>query len=178
MTKFHSKLAIGLATALGSASILPAFATANGTASLTWNASTSGGIIGYNLYFGTASRVYTSEVPLGNVTTATVNNLLVGTTYYFAVTAVDSMGLESGYSNEQVFTVTAGLPFLRIGMVNGRITLTGSASVGVNYNVMASADLKSWNAIGSVTGSTNGSIRFTDPTSPHQAARYYRLKSN
>jgi len=143
-----------------------------------WEPSSSSGIVGYNLYYGTASRAYTAVTSVGNVTNATVNNLTVGATYYFAVTAVDSEGLESNYSNEQVFTVSSGVPGLKISVANGRITLTGVASVGTNYYVMASPDLKSWSVIGSVTGSTNGAVQFTDPSGNGLPSRYYRLKLN
>ena len=176
----HSRIAIGLAALVGGCSILAANTALSSIASvsLLWDASTSPGIIGYNLYYGTASHVYTSEVPLNDVTNASLNSLSVGTTYYFAVTAVDSLGLESTYSNEQVFTVASGTPVVQIGIVNGKITLTGFASVGATYNVMASQDLKSWSVIGSVTGATNGAIRYTDPTGHSLPSRYYLLKAN
>ena len=36
----------------------------------------------------------------GNTTSFTVNNLPTGRLYYFAVTSVDSLANESGFSNE------------------------------------------------------------------------------
>lgn len=36
----------------------------------------------------------------GNITNFTVNNLPAGRLYYFAVTSVDSLSNESGFSNE------------------------------------------------------------------------------
>jgi hypothetical protein len=44
--------------------------------------------------------VYSSSVNVGNVTTYAVTNLGIGTTYYFAVSAFNSSGIESGFSNE------------------------------------------------------------------------------
>lgn len=58
---------------------------------------------GYRVYFGTQSGQYSQARGSGlNTTTTsyTVNNLIVGRTYYFAVTAYDSAGNESGYSAE------------------------------------------------------------------------------
>jgi hypothetical protein len=72
------------------------------TASLAWNASSD--VTGYRLYYGTATNTYQqakgSGVAVGNATSYTVSGLKSGTLYYFAVTAVDSNGNESPYSNE------------------------------------------------------------------------------
>jgi len=70
------------------------------TVSLSWNPSTSTNVVGYNVYVGTTSGVYSASSSVGNVTTYTVPNLALGTTYYFAVTDYDTNGLESAFSNE------------------------------------------------------------------------------
>jgi hypothetical protein len=154
----RSRIAFGLAALVGAGSALSANTAlpSTGSVSLHWDASTSSGIVGYNLYYGTASRVYAGEIALGNVTKTTVNCLTVGTNYYVSVTAVGSLGLESDYSNEQVLTVASGTPILQIGIVSGKITLTGFVSVGAQYSVMASQNLPDWGAIPSVTAGTNG----------------------
>lgn len=82
----------------------PAFA---GNVSLAWDASTSANIAGYKVYVGQASRIYGTPVSIPNQTTWTVENLPTGT-FYFAVTAFNTDGYESGFSNE-VFT-TLGSP--------------------------------------------------------------------
>lgn len=69
---------------------------------LTWNPSTSSTVAGYNLYRGTSSGgPYTkmnSSLNLGTSDTdATVQS---GKTYYYVVTAVDSNGAESVFSNQ------------------------------------------------------------------------------
>jgi fibronectin type 3 domain-containing protein len=74
--------------------------SSNSTATLTWNADTSTNLAGYKVYFGTASGVYHSSISVGNVTSYTVPNLAVGNTYFFAVTAYNGSGIESGFSNE------------------------------------------------------------------------------
>jgi hypothetical protein len=70
------------------------------TAALTWNPSASTNVAGYKVYMGTVSGGYGSSVNVGKVTSYTMSNLGVGSTYYFAVTSFDSTGLESGFSNE------------------------------------------------------------------------------
>jgi hypothetical protein len=70
-----------------------------GQANLAWNASTSANVAGYKLYYGTSSGNYTNNIKVGMVTSYTVSGL-APRTYYFAVTAYDASGNESGYSNE------------------------------------------------------------------------------
>ena len=75
---------------------------------LAWNANTptnnaATNTTGYRIKLGTASKTYTQTTTLGNVTTATVSSLVSGTTYYCAVTAYDSAGLDSPISNEVVY---------------------------------------------------------------------------
>lgn len=72
---------------------------------LAWDPSPSPGVIGYRLYWGTQTRLYTSNLDAGLVTTATVSGLVAGTTYYFAATAYAPGGLESDFSNEVQYTV-------------------------------------------------------------------------
>lgn len=71
------------------------------SASLTWNASTST-VAGYNVYRGPASGgPYTKQtLSLNGSTAYSDSSVQSGTTYFYVVTAVDSSGSESGYSNE------------------------------------------------------------------------------
>jgi hypothetical protein len=66
---------------------------------LEWEGS-SGGVAGYNVFQGTSSRNYDVTLDVGNWTSVTIADLKEGEAYYFAVTAYDSEGNESGYSNE------------------------------------------------------------------------------
>ena len=63
------------------------------------------GVIGYRLYSGTTSGVYTQQTEVGNATMVAVSNLVPGTTYFFAVTDYMATGLESTKSNEVVYQV-------------------------------------------------------------------------
>jgi len=88
---FLSALAAGLITAC-----LPAFAF---DVNLAWNANEEPDITGYRLYWGTASRTYSEWIDLGKVMSVTLTNL-PNHRLFFAVTAWNGAGLESGYSNE------------------------------------------------------------------------------
>jgi len=76
---------------------------------LAWNASTSSSVVGYNVYRGTvAGGPYTQiNSALDATTSETDSTVQGGQTYYFVVTAVDSAGAESSYSNE----VQAVIPY-------------------------------------------------------------------
>lgn len=55
---------------------------------------------GYTIHYGTESRVYEVSIDVGKNTNYLVIDLHEGQHYYFAVTAYDMFGFESGYSNE------------------------------------------------------------------------------
>jgi hypothetical protein len=86
--------------------------TASGSATLSWNVPTTNtdgtpfaDLSYFKIYYGTQSGSYTTTVNLGTATNYVVNNLASGSTYYFAVTAVNSSGVESSYSNEANKTI-------------------------------------------------------------------------
>jgi hypothetical protein len=66
---------------------------------LAWDPSISEAVLGYKVYYGTASRSYAHVFDAGNLTTYTVPGLIRGVQYYFAVTAYASSE-ESAFSNE------------------------------------------------------------------------------
>ena len=57
-------------------------------------------LAGFKMYLGQQSQVYTEIMNVGNQTTSTIYALDRGTVYYFAVTAYDYSGNESGFSDE------------------------------------------------------------------------------
>lgn len=86
----------------------------SGSVTLTWQPPTQNAdgspltdLSGYNLYVGTESNTYNyMEIRLDNpgLTAYVVDNLEPGT-YYFAATAFNSTGVESGFSGEVVKVV-------------------------------------------------------------------------
>ncbi len=61
-------------------------------------------LAGFKVYYGTSSGVYTQVTDVRNVTSYSTGTLGPGT-YYFAVTAYDSYGSESQFSNEISTTI-------------------------------------------------------------------------
>ncbi|OQX87002.1 hypothetical protein B6D60_04935, partial [candidate division KSB1 bacterium 4484_87] len=67
---------------------------------VSWNANTENDLAGYKVYFGTNSRNYDHTVDVGTDTIYTVTDLTPGFEYFFAVTAYDTAGNESSFSEE------------------------------------------------------------------------------
>lgn len=80
------------------------------TVQVTWNPNTEEDLAGYKLYHGTASGQYGEPVDVGNVTGHVMEiTPQHGATYYFALTAYDTSGNESGYSDEATCFVPDGV---------------------------------------------------------------------
>ena len=80
-----------------------------GSATLTWTAPTKNSdgtaltnLAGFQIYYGTSSRNYTTEIPVDLGTTTIVVDNLTPDTYYFAATAINSSDIESRYSAEAI----------------------------------------------------------------------------
>jgi fibronectin type 3 domain-containing protein len=74
---------------------------------LTWSASTSADVVGYNVYRSTVSGGPYTKIADGiDRMTYVDNTVSAGQTYYYVTTAVDESTDQSGYSNQ----VTAAVP--------------------------------------------------------------------
>jgi hypothetical protein len=74
-----------------------------GSATLSWTSNTEADLAGYKVYVGTAPGQYSyagSPFVIGLVGSYTLSGLPIGQTYYFALSAFDSTGNESGLSTE------------------------------------------------------------------------------
>ena len=76
-----------------------------GTVNLAWDPSSGKDIVGYNVYYGPASRSYSNKVNVGKSTSCSLSGLTSGKKYYFAATAYNSNNAESSYSTEISYTV-------------------------------------------------------------------------
>jgi len=125
------------AKSLGGCLILAALSTtvSAGSVTLAWDPSTDSIIAGYNIYYGGASGAYTSSADAGANLTAEVDGLTPGLTYYFAVTAYDTNGFESEFSDE----ITNRLPVLPW-IIAPPLTQTNIAGTSVTLAVSADGD--------------------------------------
>lgn len=101
---------------------------------LAWDPNPESNILGYRIYRSTTSGSSYSRLnsSLATSTSFTDNTVGAGKTYFYVVTAVNSLGLESGYSN-QVSTTIAGALSVNAGsdtvVREGlQVKLSGSAS--------------------------------------------------
>ena len=145
---------------------------------MAWNPSSGTNVMGYKVYYGVASRAYTSVIDVGNATNATISGLVEGVTYYFAATAYSILGLESQYSSEVSYTVpgaTAARLQIR-GAPAGQFVVTVAGQAGRAYQILATQDFKTWTAIGTATVPAGGSIDFTDTNAASFSRRFYRAQ--
>jgi len=84
---------------------------AGSAVALSWDVPTStqdgqpmAEVAGYNLYYGTSPQTYSKVLDVGNVRECTLKDLPAGT-YYISVTAYDSAGNETEFSEEVTKTV-------------------------------------------------------------------------
>jgi Abnormal spindle-like microcephaly-assoc'd, ASPM-SPD-2-Hydin len=111
-TPQHSVKSSGTLTFISNAADSPTSEALTGTGtapyvSLSWNASSSPDVSGYNVYRKTSANSTYTKInskldPNTSYTDATVDG---GTTYYYATSAVNSSGKESGYSNRAQVSV-------------------------------------------------------------------------
>jgi PKD repeat protein len=146
LTLAHSALFLGL--------LLLAVRAFAGSLTLAWDPVSSPALTGYMLHYGPTAGSYTSKIDVGNTTTRTVANLTDGATYHFAVTAYDSNGTESGFSNDVTATVPWGAP---IANFTASVT-SGVAPLALNFTNTSTGNVSSyaWN-FGDGTSSTSQS---------------------
>ncbi len=78
---------------------LPANSLAN-YLTLSWDLNTVPDLAGYQVYYETASREYVYSIDVGDIIAYRLDDFLDGVTYFIAVTAYDTSGNESDFSNE------------------------------------------------------------------------------
>lgn len=84
-----------------------------GSATVSWNQSEEPDLAGYKIYYGVAPRTgdcpngssYSYNVDVGNVVSYTFDRLENNKTYYFSVSAYDTSGNESCFSDEVKKTI-------------------------------------------------------------------------
>jgi uncharacterized repeat protein (TIGR03803 family) len=159
----------------------PALAAGH-TVGLSWDASTSQDVIGYNVYRGPSSDgPYTKlNTTLDPFTSYSDGSVQAGQTYFYVTTAVDSQGNESAYSNQTQAAIPgggsgsesalysfsggtdpkfpyAGLVFDRAGNLYGTTQSGGASNQGTAFEMTRNPD-GTWteNVLYSFTGGADG----------------------
>jgi PKD repeat protein len=111
-----------------------------GSVTLAWDPVTGAPVSGYRLYYGATAGNYTVKIDAGNVTTKSIANLTAGATYHFAVTAYDSSGAESGYSNDVTAKIPSSAP-----VANFTASVTsGVAPLAMNFTSTSTGSITSY----------------------------------
>ncbi len=150
----------------------PAGATQSVT--LAWDPSPDPAIVGYTVYYGSASEAYTEQVPAGNSTSVTLSNLQEAVTYFFVVTASDASGLESPPSNEVSYTVPGVMLNIEepdLPDFPNCVFITASGTVPQTWTLEESTDLQTW--VPFVTGTD---IPVQVPVEIDAQQMFFRLK--
>jgi F5/8 type C domain/Bacterial TSP3 repeat len=92
--------------AAGLGSLLLGSLAAAGPVTVAWDAVTASNLAGYKVYYGYESRNYSTSVDAGKATTAALSGLNQAKVYYLAVTAYDTSGQQSPYSNEVTYDLS------------------------------------------------------------------------
>jgi PKD repeat protein len=144
---------------------------------LSWNAPTTNAdgttlrdLAGYRLHYGLSSRNYTSSVNVGNTTSYTLSGLTSGQRYYVAVTAYDTSGNQSSYSNEVNFvapsdSTTAPVANFTAAPTSGTVPLTVAFTSTSTGNITSYA----W------TFGDGGTSTAQNPTYTYQNAGSYTV---
>ncbi len=144
---------------------------------LGWNASPDPTVVGYYVYYGSASGAYTNRVAVGTNTAVTISGLAVGLTNYFTVTSYNAAGVES-ISTEFTYVIP---PILSVTQnpSNGALRVQFPAVSGHSYQLQTSCNLRSWTNLWFSGSQTNsGSLEYDEPMTNTTSARFYRLIVN
>ncbi|HPF37433.1 MAG TPA: M64 family metallopeptidase [Phycisphaerae bacterium] len=99
----------------------------DGGANLSWDANSESDFSEYVIYRGTTSGGPYTEVDRDDATAWADGGLTNGVTYYYVLSAVDTSGNESGYSNEAAVTPGLAQPSGYV-VQSGRTQVTGSTT--------------------------------------------------
>jgi hypothetical protein len=137
--------------------------------------------VGYRIYYGTTSGVYTTKIDVGTNTQFTVSGLVAGTTYYFTETSYNAALVESSFVPE-IAWVTPGILTVTLRSTNAIDSINTTACIQFpvapthSYLLQASSDLNSWSNLWlTPVQTTNGWVQYTEPCTNTLSARFYRL---
>jgi len=143
---------------------------------MSWSASASPSVTGYDVYYGTNSGNYPYVINAGDALSVTISNLTPGVTYYFAATAYDANGDQSAFSGEISFIIPGILTLSPSAAPGNPALLQFPVAPGQSYDVQASTDLINWSTIWqSGVMASNCWTQFTDPNAGQFPSRFYRL---
>jgi hypothetical protein len=186
---FENPLRIVLLLALVACALTNSiFAATFHTIRIAWDPVLEEGIMGYTIYMGTVSGQYTQAFDAGMNTELSIPNMMFGETYYIAVTAAGSTGLESPYSDEITVTVLPP-PLPASSEISMNVPDTpelhwsfpaSALNSAPEFIIQASPDLITWTTVDRVfpeqaIGGNAETLQFSWPLPMSGPQRFYRL---
>lgn len=157
------------ALALAALSPLLAFSAAKAAdipappVNLTWNPNPETNIAGYKVHFGTTSGNYSQVIDVPGQNFAQLPQLILGNTYYLAVSAYNTAGQESPRSTEMVLSATppaaaesmalsmSGAGGAKLSWKHPKTAGATTSATAEGFAIYGSEDLSNWNLVQSVT---------------------------
>jgi hypothetical protein len=153
---------------------------------LSWNPSPNSDVYGYMVQYGTQSGVYTNFATFYYTTDGIISDLAGGTTYYFAVSAMDVNGVENILSNEASVAVPVPPPIV----LQTQTFTDGSGQLHLQINTYSvvsgswemdySTDLQNWFYYTSGYGYGNGDgydVYVDAPVDPNEPHMFFCLRT-
>lgn len=152
-----------LALAITLTSLIPVATQAADAAapavSLTWMPNPEANLAGYKLHFGSSSGNYSTVLDVGAVLKAPLPQMILGQTYYVALSAYDTNAREGPLSEELIVTASPPGPVTSPGFAGssaGQGELQWSYpkvsnSPADHFTIQSSEDLVTWSPAGSIT---------------------------
>jgi large repetitive protein len=162
-----------LSSHIGAAAFLTCLTTPASALDIAWNANPESNVSGYKLKYGTTSGVYPNVVSIGTTPAASVSGLNEGSTYYFVVTAVNELGLESTPSAviSHFVEPTSGNPNQPPVATPATLALAEDSSAGITLGgTDANSDHLTFSI---VSGPSHGSLTGTPPAMSYTPTANY-----
>ncbi|MDR3458522.1 MAG: fibronectin type III domain-containing protein [Verrucomicrobiae bacterium] len=138
---------------------------------LSWTASLDAGVVGYQIFSGSASGNYSLSQNVGLVNRLVFTGLVPGSTNYFAIREFDTAWNESDVSAEISWQNPVPPAALTSPVrADGQFSFNVSGVTGNRYVVQASTDLVNWTSLQTNTAP----FTFVDANAAAYNQRYYR----
>lgn len=142
------------------------------TVTLAWDPNSEPDLEGYRLHIGTSSRSYNIVIPVGKTTEYTVTELPPGSKFFFAVTAVNSSGLESTYSEEVSHSIAPAVVLAQKTETGFKLTVTGDPAT--TYRIETSENLHDWVIVATQATNSSGQLVFVEAQPAESRIRFFR----